>query len=315
MNILLKLTRLQPRGYLGGYHGDIYCQLVGAPYTALFCWYRFHASVRYIWDQGLMLGSFDKMIPNFAITIMLLLRDQLLASPTTQQLERTIAAHSSTITERKIQALAETTFMNNLRTKLGIKRDFAGDLYEAVDYERNEFTQNVPGLDQSMDWESFAITSPKRRGRNTVIGSPSNRQSQDTIRLQQQFMNAGQIKNDYASKTYKPDDVLTTKKRFDDHVNQRAAKREEKERKKLEKKRRLAVEEARRAYDCRGRARSRTTQHKYCEEERAACSKRAFEARRRQHEHDQAGSHGDKAHDEWQRLADEEKHESKYNPR
>ena len=46
----------------------------------------------YIWDQGLMLGSFDKMIPNFAITIMLLLRDQLLASPTTQQLERTIAA-------------------------------------------------------------------------------------------------------------------------------------------------------------------------------------------------------------------------------
>ena len=52
----------------------------------------------YVWDQGLMLGSFDKMIPNFAITILLLLRDQLLASPSTQQLERTIATHSSTIT-------------------------------------------------------------------------------------------------------------------------------------------------------------------------------------------------------------------------
>ena len=265
----------------------------------------------YIWDQGLMLGSFDKMIPNFAITIMLLLRDQLLASPSTQQLERTIAAHSSTITERKIQALAETTFMNNLRTKLGIKRDFAGDLYEAVDYERNEFTQNVPGLDQSMDWESFAITSPKRRGRNTGIGSSSNRQTQDTIRLQQQFMQAGQIKNNYASKTYKPDDVLTTKKRFDDHVNQRAAKREEKERKKLEKRRRLAVEEAEEELAIAEEEREAELHSTNIAKKKELLARReAFEARRRQHEHElkQREAMAMKAaHDDRQRLADAEK--------
>ena len=86
----------------------------------------------------------------------------------------------------------------------------------------------MPGLDQSMDWESFAITSPKRRRRNTGIGSSSNGQTQDTIRLQQQFMQAGQIKNNYASKTYKPDDVLTTKKRLMSHVASKARKKNEK---------------------------------------------------------------------------------------
>ena len=258
-----------------------------------------------------MLGSFDKMIPNFAITILLLLRDQLLESPSTQQLERTIATHSSTITERNIQALAETTFMNDLRTKLGIKRDFAGDLYEAVDYERNEFTQNVPGLDQSMDWESFAITSPKRRRRNTGIGSSSNGQTQDTIRLQQQFMQAGQIKNDYASKTYKPDDVLTTKKRFDDHVNQRAAKREEKERKKLEKKRRLAVEEAEEELAIAEEEREAELHSTNIAKKKELLARReAFEARRRQHEHDLKEREAiamKAAHDDRQRLADAEK--------
>ena len=164
---------------------------------------------------------------------MILLRDQLLSSPTTQQLERTIASHSKTITERNLQALAENSFMGDLRVKLGIKRDFAGDLYEAIDYEQNEFSQGVTGLDQSMDWESFAITSPTRAGRKT-LGGPRRGQSQATNSLQQQFLQAQQTKNSYASQTYKPDDVMATKKRFDSHVNERALKRQEKELKKKE---------------------------------------------------------------------------------
>ena len=124
-------------------------------------------------------------------------------------------------------------------------------------------------------------------------------------------MQAGQIKNNYASKTYKPDDVLTTKKRFDDHVNQRAAKREEKERKKLEKRRRLAVEEAEEELAIAEEEREAELHSTNIAKKKELLARReAFEARRRQHEHElkQREAMAMKAaHDDRQRLADEEK--------
>ena len=264
----------------------------------------------YIWDQALMLGSFDKMIPNFAITIMILLRDQLLSSPTTQQLERTIASHSKTITERNLQALAENSFMGDLRVKLGIKRDFAGDLYEAIDYEQNEFSQGVTGLDQSMDWESFAITSPTRAGRKT-LGGPRRGQSQATNSLQQQFLQAQQTKNSYASQTYKPDDVMATKKRFDSHVNERALKRQEKELKKLKKRRKQAVEDAEEELalaEAEREAELHTTN--IAKKKELLARREAFEARRREHERDLKEKEArmmKQRHDDHQEMAESEK--------
>jgi hypothetical protein len=264
----------------------------------------------YIWDQALMLGSFDKMIPNFAITIMILLREQLLASPTTQQLERTISVHSSTITERKLQALAENSFMGDLRIKLGIKRDFAGDLYDAIDYEQNEFSQNVPGLDQSMDWESFAITSPIRAGRK-ALSTNRRGQTQATSSLQQQFLQAQQTKSSYAAQTYKPDDVMATKRRFDDHVNQRALKREEKEAKKLQKRRRRAVEDAEEELAIAEEEREAELHTTNIAKKKELLARReAFEARRREHERDLKEREAKAmklAHDERQKMSDVEK--------
>ena len=193
----------------------------------------------YVWDQGLLLGSFEKVIPNFAVTLMVVLRENLLASPTPAQLQRTIDVHSQTVELRNFQGVAERLFMDNVRTKLGLKRDFAGDLFEAVDYENRQFDRGVPGLDGSMDWDSFALASsgsprsPVRRRANNIQLLP-----------QPQAVSPSAKGRGTSSNAYKVEDNLTTKKRFDDHMSAKAKRREEKEAAKMKKRRKHAVEDA-----------------------------------------------------------------------
>ena len=103
----------------------------------------------------------------------------------------------------------------------------------------SEFEKAVPGLDSSMDWDSFALGSP---GSNN---SPARRRvSNARILPQPRAESPSAYSQRASSQSYKIEDNLTTKKRFDDHLSAKAKRREEKEAAKLKKIRQQAVEDA-----------------------------------------------------------------------
>jgi hypothetical protein len=236
----------------------------------------------YVWDQALILGSFEKIVPSFAITLLLILRDQLLASPTPEQLQRTISNHSSTIELRHFQGMAERLFMNKMRNKLGIQRDFGGDLYEAVDFENQQFEKSVPGLDQSMDWESFALSSSMGGPR-----SPTRRKTAArAISQHEDVMKIPDTQHYSSANTYKVEDNVVVKKRFDDHLQKDSIKREENERKKLQERRRQAVADAEEELALAEEERDAELHNQNIAQKRALMARREqFEEHRRKREH------------------------------
>ena len=125
----------------------------------------------YIWDQCVMLRNFDRLIPNFAVALLISLREALLSSASPQQMLGVLTTQGPNVSQRKMQTLSERLFMDQLRDELGIARSSASDLYELIDSEEQMWNEGVAGLDQSLDWTSFAKGS--RAGAVPVPVPPS----------------------------------------------------------------------------------------------------------------------------------------------
>ena len=76
----------------------------------------------FVWDQCLMLGSFERLVPNFAIAMLILLREHLLKATTPEQIQRVLVTEARTLSAKRLSALSERLFMGEMRNELGISK-------------------------------------------------------------------------------------------------------------------------------------------------------------------------------------------------
>jgi hypothetical protein len=111
----------------------------------------------YVWDQCLMLGSFERLVPNFAIAMLILMREELMKANTPQQIQRVLDSQARTISCKRLGTLSERLFMGEMRNKLGIRVSESTDavadgFFEKVQREEKTWNNGVSGLDEAMDW-------------------------------------------------------------------------------------------------------------------------------------------------------------------
>ena len=69
-----------------------------------------------------MLGSFERLVPNFAIAMLILLREHLLKATTPEQIQRVLVTEARTLSAKRLSALSERLFMGEMRNELGISK-------------------------------------------------------------------------------------------------------------------------------------------------------------------------------------------------
>ena len=123
-----------------------------------------------------MLGSFERLVPHFAIAVLILCRESILIATTPQQIVRSLESSSRTITSRRLSSLSERLFMGSLRNDLGIRvtniDDVSNDLFEEqVRLEEKKWNEGVPGLDEGLSWTTIGNQSFKNGFQNMKSGS------------------------------------------------------------------------------------------------------------------------------------------------
>eukprot|EP00949_MAST-11_sp_MAST-11-sp1_P005054 g5054.t1 len=188
----------------------------------------------YVWDQCLMVGSFERLVPNYAVAMLIAQRELLLAAKSPQELAKIVESQSKAIRMRKLQGIAERLWMGQLRRDLGISRDSDTDLY-ANPNPMEDWSSGVAGLDATLDWETFAMGSPQKKFSNHQRRNEKESNAASTVSLQ----NASTIDGNSTISS-----AAETRKMFEDHLGQSWSEREMAEKERMRQLRAEAVKRA-----------------------------------------------------------------------
>ena len=219
----------------------------------------------YVWDQCLMLGSFERMVPNYCVAMLVLLRENIIKADTPSQIMRRISSQACTISPRRMQGLAERLFMSALRKDLGISvvntmgSKPGMELFDVVMREDRQWNGGVEGLDKGLAWNGFAMgdkwtgVHPNMGGRwvqGWSAGAGATKQGQEGQKAgskkgQELAVEAADRRKD-AMKSTKLKSAAELEKEFNQHLGGDWAKRQAAEKRRLQEERRQAVRRAER---------------------------------------------------------------------
>ena len=212
----------------------------------------------YVWDQCLMLGSFERMVPNFCVAVLILLRENILKADTATQVKRRFTSQARTISPRRLQALAERLFMSKLRKDLNISvvntmgSKPSMELFDVVMYEDRQWNDGVDGLDKGLDWKGFALgdkwegSHPKMRGRWVQDHSATDRGGMTSSKMGKDLAAEAADRRKDAMKSTKLKTAAELKQEYNAHLGGDWAKQQAAEKLKLREQRREAVRRAER---------------------------------------------------------------------
>ena len=203
-------------------------------------------------------SSFEALVPNFAVAMVILLREAILKASTTSQIQRVLRSEARTISAKRLSNLSERLFMGSMRISLGIKvtdiEDVSNNLFEAVQSEERKWNEGVIGLDEGMDWKTFGngmgagITRGSRPNQSEFARSDINSSDNNAGKTKLTGLEAAEyLETKKAMEEAKGSQLKSAQqleKEFNAHIGENWNKREKAEKARIKKERLEAVRKA-----------------------------------------------------------------------